>query len=282
MIGQTFDFRKPPPSSLESKVNSWLTEAAKNRSRIWSKYFEVESTLILESVSSMSTAAAFQEVPVHPVAFRLKSQDATDFLPLLILSRPVVIGLIAASLGTILDEMPEDRSLSELEESLCDLVIQKLFLELVQSAWPSTNPPKLSVDAHGEPLSTNLLEMTELVLVARWLLELPFGKTTVLFIIPRTGPVAGLARPTTTFVPQPDREHIESLVKEMRVDVTVLLGSASVSMLQLASLKPGDVLVLNQKVADPLSAKIAGVDKLQVWPGAGGRRQAVQVEDTIK
>ncbi|MCX7666486.1 MAG: FliM/FliN family flagellar motor switch protein [Gemmataceae bacterium] len=282
MIGQTFDFRKPLPSSLESKVNSWLTEAAKNRSRIWSKYFEVESTLILESVHSMSTAAAFQEVPVNPVAFRLKSQDANDFHPLLILSRPVVIGLIAASLGTILDEMPEDRSLSELEESLCDLVIQKLFLELVQSAWPSTNPLKLSVDAHGEPLSTNLMEMTELVLVARWLLELPFGKTTVLFIIPRSGPVAGLARPTTSFVPQPDREHIESLVKEMRVDVTVLLGSASVSMLQLASLKPGDVLVLNQKVADPLSAKIAGVDKLQVWPGAVGRRQAVQVEDTIK
>lgn len=281
MIGQTFDFRKPPPSSLESKVNSWLTEAAKNRSRIWSKYFEVESTLILESVNSMSTAAAFQEVPVHPMAFRLKSQDVTDFVPLLVLSRSVVIGLIAASLGTILDQMPEDRSLSELEESLCDLVIQKLFLELVQSAWPSVNPLKLSVDAHGEPLSTNLIEMTELVLVARWLLELPFGKTTVLFIIPRTGPVAGLARVATSFV-QPDREHIESLVKEMRVDVTVLLGAASVSMLQLASLKPGDVLVLNQKVADPLSAKIAGLDKLKVWPGAVGRRQAVQVEDTIK
>ncbi len=281
MIGQTFDFRKPPPSSLESKVSSWLADAAKNRPRVWSKYFEAPSTLILESVASMSTSAAFTEAPSDPFAFRLKASDANDFTPLLILSRPVVIGLIAASLGTVLDSLPEDRSLSALEESLCDLVIQKLFLDLVQSAWPSPTPIMLSVTAHGEPASVNHLEQTELVLVARWLLELPFGKTTVLFVLPRTGPIAGLARVATSFVPQTDRDQIESLVKEMRLDVSVLLGSASVSMLQLASLKAGDVLVLNQKVAEPLSAKVAGVDKLQVWPGAVGRRQAVQVEDTI-
>jgi flagellar motor switch protein FliM len=78
-------------------------------------------------------------------------------------------------------------------------------------------------------------------------------------------------------VASPNRGLIESLVKGMRVDVTVDLGTAEVTLSELSKLRVGDLIVLSQKVSDPLPARVGGETKWSVWPGLVGTRHAVQV-----
>ena len=73
------------------------------------------------------------------------------------------------------------------------------------------------------------------------------------------------------------RRQIEALVGEMSVDLAVVLGTADLTLFDLARLRTGDLVMLNQKVDDPLEATVGGTKKFQVWPGARGSRQAVQV-----
>ena len=57
---------------------------------------------------------------------------------------------------------------------------------------------------------------------------------------------------------------------------------AEVPLSRLAGLAEGDLLILGQRVTDPLTAKVAEADKFRVWPGRVGRRQAVRVESPVK
>ena len=71
---------------------------------------------------------------------------------------------------------------------------------------------------------------------------------------------------------------MEALVREMAVELTVLLGSAELSMRELAALRAGDVVVLHQKVDQPLDGLLAGTRKFRVWPGVIGDRAAVVID----
>ncbi len=47
---------------------------------------------------------------------------------------------------------------------------------------------------------------------------------------------------------------------------------------QLAHLRAGDIIVLNQRVTAPLVGEIAGEPKLRGWSGRVGNQQAFQIE----
>ena len=74
-----------------------------------------------------------------------------------------------------------------------------------------------------------------------------------------------------------DTELIEALVKEMPTTMLVTLGKVDLTLTDFARLAEGDLLVLDQRVGEPLTARVAGEEKFLVWPGAVGRRQAVKV-----
>ena len=48
------------------------------------------------------------------------------------------------------------------------------------------------------------------------------------------------------------------------------------------NLRPGDVLILDQRVNEPLWGEVATAVKFRGWPGRVGRRQAVQITGWVK
>lgn len=77
------------------------------------------------------------------------------------------------------------------------------------------------------------------------------------------------------------RQHLEPLVCELPVEISVLLGTIDLPFSQLARLRPGDLVILNQSVSEPLTALVAGEKKFQVWPGRVGSRPAFQIKSSI-
>lgn len=283
MSSTPFDFRQPPPSHLENKTTSWLREACVMAQRIWAKLLPFKTELIVERINAMSAVKSFDKLADNFIAFRLKVEQFPEVEPLLMLSRPVLLALINGSLGVTPEQLPEDRELSTVESSICAFLIDQLFLKVFTEAWPAANHPKFICTTRGEPKGVSTLPPNDLVLVCQMQLTAPFGVHQIMLVMPRSAPLTELVKPSVDPVPVREvaNELLEAIVRDMPIDLSVELGNTELTMLQVATLRAGDVVVLSQKVNEPLRATVAGKDKFAVWPGAVGRRQAVQVEQLI-
>lgn len=71
---------------------------------------------------------------------------------------------------------------------------------------------------------------------------------------------------------------LETLVRDLPVEAAVELGTVELSLAQLAALAPGDLLILNQRVCEPLTVRVDNRAKFRGWPGRVGPRQSLQIE----
>jgi flagellar motor switch protein FliM len=74
------------------------------------------------------------------------------------------------------------------------------------------------------------------------------------------------------------RQQVESLVRGMKLPLTVKLGHVQLTPSQLAELQVGDVVVLHQRTSQPLKAFISGRPAFLGWPGQLAGKQAFQIE----
>ena len=68
-------------------------------------------------------------------------------------------------------------------------------------------------------------------------------------------------------------------VLEIKVPLTVEVGRTSVPVSRLANLAPGDVLVLDQRINEPLPLVVGERVKFHGWLGRNGNRQLFKISD---
>jgi flagellar motor switch protein FliM len=82
-----------------------------------------------------------------------------------------------------------------------------------------------------------------------------------------------------------DTERTEKVSNEqplpMMVPVSVSLGSARIHAIDIANLQPGDVLVLDSQVDDPLKVSVGNCEKLAGSPGTRGKHVALQITGAV-
>ncbi len=276
-----FDFRRPPPGDLERQVGGWLAGACRRAAVAWAKNLGYPAELKPGPVESAPTAAALRGLPDDSVGIYLDQPDAADGALMLCLRRPLLLALVAGLVGETPTALPADRDPTDLESSLIGYLIGELFVGPLERGWPASDPITLTAGPPGQPLAAWTGPATELILVSPFTVSGPFGDHPVHLIASRAGRWARLAALPPPPPPAPDSPHrlrIEALVKEMGVELEVVLGTAELTMADVSQLKTGDVLVLRRRVSDPLDGLVSGAKKFRVWPGAVGTRTAVQVE----
>ncbi len=182
-------------------------------------------------------------------------------------------------MGEVPTALPAERTPTELETSLVPHLIGTLFVGPLVRNWPGADAPTLAVGTLAEPAAV-WPAGSERTLLASFTVSTPFGDQPAFLLLTRTGRWEQLAKsnaPLAVAPPAP-REQIESLVRAMPVEVSVVLGTADLSMSDLAGLTAGDVVVFDQKVNQPLDGLVAGARKFRVWPGVVGDRAAVVVD----
>jgi len=80
---------------------------------------------------------------------------------------------------------------------------------------------------------------------------------------------------------KPDVRVREDQVHPVSVGLSAVLGSTRISAAELGSLEPGDVLVLDAPVSDPLRVLIGNIERYAAFPGTRGKRVALQVTGLI-
>jgi flagellar motor switch protein FliM len=281
MTPGAFDFRKPPAGELGRQATGWLTAACRRAAGPWSRLLPYSATLALGTVEVTDAGVALAALPEDAITVPLTTTDAADGTTLLVLRRPLLLALLAGLVGETPLELPPDREATELELSLVGYLTRELFLDPLEKAWPAATPPRFTPGAPTVPRFAWTAGSAEPALFATCAATTPVGDHSVYLLVPRSGLGSKLAAAETRAAPPPPpapTAQMEALVREMAVELTVLLGTADLTMSELNGLRAGDVVVLRQKVDQPLDGLVAGARKFRVWPGVVGEKAAVVID----
>lgn len=278
MTTAAYDFRSPPPADLERQVSAWLAEVCRRVVKDWGGALPFPVTFEPQPPALVTGSTVAAAIVPDDFCFQLvtPAPQATLWVGL---AAPLGLGLVSGLLGESAPTPQTPRGLTPLEMPVFDFLAGDLFAPLLAAAWPRPGGPAFALGSRGTARE-HWRPGDDMAVLARLDATAPFGTFQIHLVLPRADWADRLvvtpapARPPVTVA---DRDNMERVVKEMAVDLTVELGTADVTLTELARLRSGDVVVLNRKVSDPLEASVAGMQKFRVWPGAVGSRYAVQV-----
>ncbi len=279
-----FDVRKPPPNALDRTLTAWLNEATRRAAKLWPQLLAFPAELRFLEIESFTASVALANIKTDDICILLRntSPDPSERSSLLTLPRPLILALLAGLMGENISAMPEDRELSGVESGTSQYVVSELFVAPIVECWPRLGELHWEAEKPSIAMNSWRLPPLEPVVVASFIVATSFGEFPVSLRVPRTASIEALAavpvKSEQGFNPA-TRAQIEHLVREMAVDFSVQLGQADMNMLDLAQLRAGDMILLEQKVNEPLLADVAGLPKFHVWPGALGARHAVQIHE---
>lgn len=285
MTTSSFDFRKPPAGRLEQEVQSWLSEGMQRANLVAEKNLAFACEFSSDSVIIDAWGPTLRQLPASTVAFPFSaSADPFDQF-LLTMPRTLLMVFLAGLLGDTPKAIPADRELTGVERSLGEFFLTEFVLEPLTSAWPIIEQP---IQLTGKPPELPKIAWRypeiESVLIAKLQAKLPMGTQEFGLVMTKSTRLEQLTAPPPAKLqsqPRAIQQMVESLVREMDVDLEVLLGTAELTLWDLAKLQAGDLIILKQKVTEPLEAQVSGCPKLRVWPGAVGSRQGIQIINAI-
>jgi len=287
MSALPFDFRNPGrlAGDLEQRLAAWLRGLCTRAPAKWSASIPFQLELELLRMESLTLGAALARLTDAVVGYRIALGEQ-EVPSLLVWPRPLLLLLFEGMLGDSGTQLPADRPLTSVEDSLCAYFVEHLLVPSMKETWLGIEPIVLGVrEQEPNPKYVRLCPPDTKVIVSSFAARGAFGEQEWSWIVPqdslleqltRSGlPSAGRARESQ------ERTRMETLVRDLPVEISVDLGTVELPLAVLARLQAGDLVLLNQRVSEPLAAALAGIKRFHVWPGRVGSQQAIQIDSLI-
>lgn len=277
-----YDFRRATRLAveLEQQLRNWLGSACNNITERLLPHLPYPVQFQLHSLDTARPDEALSKLPDSAWGCYVKLAERTR-LSLLVFPRQAALALAAGMLGLVRAELPEDRALTPVEQSLMEFALQEMLSGL-EETWPGAGPETLTMAAvEPRPRRSREFVPDQNVVSCEFGLTGPFGEQNWHWILPQPEFEEAVTRsnqPATAVLQEASQGHLESLAQQIPVELSVILGNVQLHVSQLARMRAGDLVILNQRVTEPLVACVAGEKKFLVWPGRVGPRQAFQIE----
>ncbi len=274
----SYDFREPSrlADDVEALLAAWQTAFCLLAQSRWSRHTITPVAFTPQPINTARITELKEQFPNTAVAHRVLIQPEGEPM-LLVLPRQVALGVVALMFGDDSGNPIEDRGLTDVEYSLVELALSELESSL-NNSQPCPEPLACQLDG-AQPL-TNIKRLfsEDQVAVAPFELSGGFGTFTCHWVLSQSAIfrfVSHLsALQSESKAAPPD---VTELIHRIHVDFVVRLGNAKLHFSELARLRVGDVVVLDQRVTEPLDAYVQGTPKFRGWPGRCGTRQALQI-----
>ncbi len=279
-----YDFCKPGrlAGNRENRLSGWLRLACALATRTWARHLPFKAEWTFHAPDTKRGQEALSRLTETAVAHRLALAGG-KVISLLAMPRRLVLAVTSGLVGDIGTALPEDRELTPIEESLFEYFVNSHLLPSLNETWPGAEPVNLELrGTEPNPRWTRLFPADTPLVTCTFLLSGPFGVEEWFWFMPREGLLVLLDQPASMPVDEADaaavKQRLEARVQDLPVPITVSLGSVEVRLSQLSALRVGDLIVLDQRVSEPLTARMAEENKYRVWPGRIGSRQAFKIE----
>jgi flagellar motor switch protein FliM len=283
MTPRPYNFRKPErlAGTLEQRLTSWLRAACLLATEKAAHQLPFRIEMVLHDIGTAPPAEILSQLPDSALSYRLAfAPEPADML--FVWPRQLVLALVEGALGETPTDLPADRELTVVELSLCEYLMQNLCAAVLQETWTASTPLTLTVqEREPSPRWTRLFVKAQQLVQCNFTLRGPFGEQDWQWLAPYQALHDRLTRADIADSSQATQDaarKLEEVVRQLPIDLTVELGQVELPIAQLAGLAPGDLLILNQRVSEPLCVRVDDRPKFRGWPGRVGRRQSLQIE----
>lgn len=182
----------------------------------------------------------------------------------------------------------EGRAFTPIETKIIEKICG-IILEECQNVWQEVHPVKM-IFSHSEidPQFTQITESDEMVISTRINISLPNSSGTMFFCIPYASiePVKEKFKQKagyeTRVMDTAWQAELMQRVQKVPVEVSCVLGTATIPAGDLLALDVEDVIMLDQKTSHSVVVKIEEIPKFKGIPGACNKNMAVRIIDTIQ
>jgi len=280
---QAFDPRSVrglPPNSRRL-VERWLAGCASRTTEVFSE-LNVGAALSFTSLASHSATDAMASLsdPDIGAVFAIAKSGHTSLLSM---PQHVLLALLYGMIGVRAAEWPAGKPLSTIEESLAEMLFERIRREWSE-AWPQRDPiPFAYRKCVNRSSRSRVFDPGQRLLVASFEVKLPCGEATIQWLA-SLDDVEALASPQAPpAAARPANElRIADVAPLVPLPMSVELGRVQLSLAEAESLQCGDVLVLDQTVRASLVARVAGLPKYRGRPGRIGSRVCFAIESLLE
>jgi flagellar motor switch protein FliM len=279
------DFTRPAPlaPNLRTEMGRWFSRSnallvellAGLSATVELRFAETATEFAVESLARWTDKSLAYQVAVQ----------GCDVPSLIAIPNPLMLELVSRVLGDQPEEVPTERDLTPAEQSIATIIAETIVQSL-NDTWQSGLPAGLLLgDTEPNVRRTKLFRPTESIVVCRSSTRTLLGDSewTWLLTTDFLAQLFGIPRPSTRSAKdQSSRQQLEQLILSMRTGLEIRLGGVQLTGPQLAALRVGDVVVLDQRVSDPLCASVHGEPKFLGWAGRSANRQAFEIESEIQ
>lgn len=276
---QRYDFRGPRrlADDVEHLLERWQDGVCESVNDRWQGVLAGEWNWLRGDVENVRGSDLRLLLPEGGTTFRIQIGDQRT-ISLLGISRAMAIDIVSALMGGATEE-DAGRSLTQVEASMLDFAMKDIE-EAFFDAQPSSAPLAISKQGTVQPRELpRIIRPEEVFVMVQWKVQ---GRRACHFLrwfIPQASMLAYVSHISESKkASNSQRQELEQLVQQIPATFTVRLGSARLSVLQLAQLRPGDVIMLDQRLQDALVATVGQTEKFRGWPGRIGTRQTFRIE----
>ncbi len=293
------DFRRPRrlTEEVQTPLSHWLQSTSTLLAEKWKEKLSFPVTLTRREPEVLRPADA-TVLCQGAIGFRfeLNAQPArgTDnrsgqpahgpIESLLVVRRPLALALMLGLLGQSVEVLPDDREPTLVESSLGEMLMHD-FAAASTEALSMPHAVCHMKQVELRPERVRMFPDDENVIDACIEVSGPFGVELCHWLIPQEhvkSLFAGMANRVPSEGRDVSRPKLEALVRETHVEVSVQLGQVTLHLSELANLRSGDLVILDQRIIEPLVASVDRQVAFRGWPGRVGTHVAYQIESLVE
>ena len=276
------DFRKPArvPDDIGQMLSQWQANAREDLELRIGRY--VAAAVKINPIPPVPVMGSdLRDSTDSSIVYRVDVGESHD-VTLFIVERQIAITLVMEMLGAALEELPEDRELTDIETTCLDFVLNEISssLERSQKLTPSRKLQVVGQTRLKELFSEFPADMTNFDVGFSF--ELPYGSGNVRWVLPQDVTLdMSAALPKTIQSNGSAQSKLKNLILSAPSELSVRLGSSEMQPSKLRSLSVGDVIVLDQRIDETLVGEIGGQPMFHGWCGRNGKHQVFQIHELI-
>lgn len=258
----------------------WMQRFAELFVEHWSNFSanEIQATPRSIDAHEFSWFQSRWDQPAYGVEVSFNNEQISGML---VFERLDLLKLLMDILGNSDDELV-DRELTSIETSLGALIFEQTATTIADG-WPEQESLTFKIGELFQQPNRSRLFASDMVLLASGLtvqLSESSAELQVLLTKEDTSRLLKIEDVVENRV-DPNRRISEERISEIEVQISAGLGSAELPMNDLVSLSVGDVIMLDQRVTDPVVLFANQEPIFRAWPGRVANKLALKIVSTI-
>jgi flagellar motor switch protein FliM len=242
----------------------------------------------ISSIESMKFGEFCHSLPL-PTSLNIFKMEPLRGVSLLVMEGPLVFSFVDAFFGGrgVSQVKLEGRNFTSIETRIIGKLV-KVVLDDFQQAWSDVYKVKtVFTRSEMDPQFAGIVTPNDTVIVIRLIVDLENASGTMTICIPNSTvePIRDKLRyrfqDERLEVDQRWRRYIERKIRGMTINLGCALGTTSITGRELLEMKVDDVLLLDQKVSDPIIVSVEGTTKFKGYPGTCNTKKAVRIEGRL-